>query len=80
MSALMIPEVSTQLPAREVVRYKHYALLSAPYKPALCGKPAPARGWWADALQEAKEVLNTWQTCPACQSAHEGLFIGGGRK
>lgn len=59
---------------RRSKKYLHYVALAEPYKPALCGKPAPAVGWWADALQEAKAVVNAWQICPACETKYSGLF------
>lgn len=57
----------------------HYASKMQPYRPALCGKPAPRAGWWADALAEVEAVINAWEVCPACEALYNGLPAGGGQ-
>lgn len=61
-------------------KFLHYADKRAPYRPALCGVSALARGWWSDVLSEAQAVVDAWEVCPRCEAVFEFLPSQGGRK
>ena len=73
MSALLVEAETCTPETFRAPDYLHYASRANPYRPALCGVPAPAGGWWSDVLTEAAAVIEAWEVCPVCKHRYHAL-------